>query len=87
MLALEYPLSIQAQLVPALAVLHNFIWIHDPFDLPSDDDNPQLEEYDYGDDNDHLQDPTELCDVGAQFQEDLTHNMWQDYRHGNYRHA
>ena len=77
----------QAQLVPALAVLHNFIWIHDPSDLPPEDDNPQLEEYDYGDDNDYSQDPTELHDTGAQFQEDLALIMWRDYRHGKYRHA
>ena len=87
MLALEYPLTIQAQLVPALAVLHNFIRIHDPFDLPPEDDDPLLEEYDYGDENDYPQDPTEQRDTGARFREDLALRMWQDYRHGNYCHA
>ncbi|KAG2075594.1 hypothetical protein BDR04DRAFT_1005441, partial [Suillus decipiens] len=28
----EYSLSVQTKLVPALCVLHNFIWVHDPND-------------------------------------------------------
>jgi hypothetical protein len=87
LLAPEYPLTVQAQLVPALAVLHNFICIDDPFDLPPEDDNPQIEEYNYGDNNDYPQDPTELRDAGARFQEELALKMWRDYRHGNYCHV
>jgi hypothetical protein len=34
----EYPLSMQAQLVSALTVIHNFVRIHDPQDIPEDDD-------------------------------------------------
>ena len=37
----EYLLISQAQIVTALAVLHNFISIHDPEDVPDDEDvNP-----------------------------------------------
>lgn len=87
MLAPEYPLTVQAQLVPALAVLHNFIRIHDPSNLPPEDDDPQLGDYDYGDNDDGPQDPTEQRDAGARFREEVAHNMWQDYRDGRYRHA
>ena len=54
---------------------------------PREKRNTQLEEYNYGDDNDYPQDPTELHDTGAQFREDLALIMWWDYRHGKYRHA
>jgi hypothetical protein len=42
----EYSLAVQAKLVPALCVLHNFIRIHDPEDeeeLDSDDDEVEVE--------------------------------------------
>lgn len=87
MLAPEYPLTVQAQLVPALAVLHNFIRIHDPSDVPHEDDDPPLEDYDYGSDGDDSQDPTEQHDAGARFREELAHNMWQDFHDDDYRHA
>ena len=41
----EYSLAVQAKLVPALCVLHNFIRIHDPEDeeeLDSDDDEVEV---------------------------------------------
>lgn len=68
MLAPEYPLTVQAQLVPALMVLHNFIRIHDPFDesnLHPEHNNIQLEEYGYGDDNYDADDPMEVCNAGT----------------------
>jgi hypothetical protein len=35
----EYDLPTQAKIPPALAVLHNFIWIHDPdYDVQDGDD-------------------------------------------------
>ena len=39
LVAQEYNLKTQAQLIPALAVIHNFIRIHDPGDLPESEDN------------------------------------------------
>src|ERR1700722_4464757 len=36
--AQEYDLPTQAQLVSALAVVHNFIYIYNPEDLPEDED-------------------------------------------------
>lgn len=40
--AQEYSIQTQAQLVGALAVLHNFIRIHDPTDVSSDgDEDPE----------------------------------------------
>ena len=73
--------------MPALAVLHNFIRIHDPSDIPPEDDDPPLEDYNYGDDDNYPQNPTEHRDAGARFREELAHNMWQDFQDGDYRHA
>lgn len=87
LLAPEYPLTVQAQLVPALAVLHNFIRIHDPSDLPSEDDDPYLEAYDYGDDGDEPQNPTEHRDAGTRFRDEMAQNMWREYKDNNYRNA
>ena len=36
LLAQEYSFATQAQIVPALAALHNFILIHDPSDISED---------------------------------------------------
>ena len=55
------PLS--CDIIPALAVLHNFIRIHDPSDLPDkDDDSP-----DYTNDDSGLQDNTDVKDTAAGF--------------------
>lgn len=90
MLAPEYPLTVQAQLVPALMVLHNFIRIHDPFDesnLHPEHNNIQLEEYGYGDDNYDADDPTEVCNAGTRLWGQIANKMWQDYEDNNHRHA
>lgn len=39
LLAPEYSLAIQARIPAALAVIHNFIWSHEPDDDESDNDN------------------------------------------------
>jgi hypothetical protein len=83
MLAPEYSLRVQAQLILALAVLHNFIRIHDPSDLPTEDDDAQ----DYANNENGLQDNAGVNDTGARFREEIALRMWQDYQDGRYRRA
>ena len=80
MLAPEYSLCIQAQLIPALAVLHNLIQIHDPSDIPTEDDNT------YTNNENGLQD-NGVNDTGAGFQEEITLRMWEDYQDSRHRRA
>jgi hypothetical protein len=76
LLAPEYSLRIQAQLIPALTVLHNFIRIHDPSDLPDEEDDVQ----DYASNEIGLQDNTDAKDTAAGFWEGIALRMWQDYQ-------
>ena len=71
---------IQVQLVPALAIIHNFIRIHDPSDLLKEDDNPQIEEYNYRVGSSGPQDLTEHCNAGTRLQDKLARKMWQDHQ-------
>lgn len=90
MLAPEYPLLVQAQLVPALTVLHNFIRIHDPTDesdLHLEHNNIQLREHDYGDDEYDAQDPMEVRNAGTRLHGEIANKMWQDYKSDNRCHA
>ena len=84
LLATEYPLIVQAQLVPALAVIHNFIRIHDPSDLLNEDDNPPIEEYNYGEGGSGPQDPTEHRNAGTRLRDKLARKMWQDHQSRNH---
>lgn len=49
-IAPEYSVATQARIVPALCVVHNFIRVHDPSDLPdiSDDEEPEVSPPDGG---------------------------------------
>ena len=90
MLAPEYPLLVQAQLVPALTVLHNFIRIHDPTDesdLHLEHNNIQLWEHDYGDDEYDAQDSMEVRNAGTRLCREIANKMWQDYESDNRHHA
>lgn len=46
LLAQEYPFAAQAQIIPAIAVLHNFIVIHDPSEVSLEDDETELNSVD-----------------------------------------
>ena len=72
----------QAQLIPVLAVLHNFIWIHNPSDIPEEEDDDQ----DFMNNENGLQESTGINDTGASFQEEIALRMWQDYQEAGYRH-
>jgi hypothetical protein len=85
MLAPEYPLAAQAQLVPALAVLHNFIWVHDPTDLPKDDDGQERVQGTA--DDRQFPHATDVRDAAARFREEIALRMWQDYQDGDHRQA
>ncbi|KAH9038049.1 hypothetical protein EDB83DRAFT_2189994, partial [Lactarius deliciosus] len=78
MLAPEYSLDVQAKLVSALAVLHNFIRIHDPSNLPDDDDN-QGHAYGNPDDGPHHH-AAGVWDAAAAFRDSIALQMWQDYQ-------
>src|SRR6266571_2412097 len=52
MQVLEYSLDMQARLVPALAVLHNFVCIHNPTDLLQDDNNVNNQDHPFGNPDD-----------------------------------
>lgn len=82
MLAPEYPLVVQAKLIPALAVLHNFIRIHDPSDLPEDDDD---QDHDYMNNNNGPDDVTGVHDSAGGFREEMALRMWRDYQEGRHR--
>jgi hypothetical protein len=82
----EYPLDAQAQLVPALVVLHNFIRIHDPNDLP-EDDNAQGHAYGNADDGQYHHNNVDVRDVAARFRDGIAQKMWQDYQDGRHRQA
>ena len=71
----------QAQLIPALAVLHNFIQIHDPSDIPEEEDDDQ----DFMNNENGLQESTGINDTGASFREEIALRMWQDYQEAGYR--
>ena len=83
MLAPDYPLVVQAKLIPALTVLHNFIWIHNPSDLPGDDND---QDYDYMNNNNDPDDVTGVHDSAGGFCEEMALRMWQDYQEGGHHH-
>ncbi|KAH9175876.1 hypothetical protein EDB89DRAFT_1847070, partial [Lactarius sanguifluus] len=73
--AQEYSSQTQAQLVGALAVLHNFIRIHNPTDIIYGDDDPQEDE-----------DGPRQGNIGRQERqrvdnrrERIAQEMWDDY--------
>lgn len=74
----EYPIRTQAQLVSALAVVHNFIRIHDPEDIPEDEEEDRQGR---GDDVGTLQGHAVQDDRGraTQRRDAIAQAMWDDY--------
>lgn len=87
MLAPEYSLDQQARLIPALAVLHNFIQIHDPGDLPEDDHDLPPAHDNAGEVPYHnaMQNARDIRDAASRFRDGMAHHMWRDYQEGNQR--
>jgi hypothetical protein len=79
--AQEYSLDIQSQLISALSVLHNFILINDPDDIPED---IKITRDDC--DNQHSRDQGTVSNAeqnrAAQCRDKIAHNMWCDFEHG-----
>ena len=75
----------QAQLIPALAVIHNFICTHDPSDLPEPEDDGQGTN---GDDNAHDDDNNvpEGRGAGVACREKIALDMWAEYQNSNHHH-
>ena len=76
MLAPEYSLHVQAQLIPALAVMHNFIWTYNPSDLPEEEEDAQNS----GNINNGIQDSTDVDDTGSDFCEEIALKMCEDFQ-------
>jgi hypothetical protein len=85
--AQEYPIDFQARLVSALAVIHNFIRIHDPRepedeydDEPEDEDNTE----DEGNPGDNMANSSTVHGAergrAADRRERIAQNMWRDYQ-------
>jgi len=81
----EYDLKTQAQLVCALAVVHNFMKLHDPDDPLFKDKNIGLESDLEGDDTattwatGSQREPLEAKRAMAH-RDKITHAMWKDYQ-------
>lgn len=76
----EYSLEFQARLVSALAVIHNFIRIHDPGDIEEDSEdegedtsytNTQINERNL---------PADERGRAGERRERIAHAMWKDYK-------
>jgi hypothetical protein len=84
--AQEYPLKDQAHLVSALAVVHNFIRIHDPNDIPLAEDeedqqaNGQAGQTDQADQANQTH-PVDERGRAAERRDRIARTMWRDYRH------
>jgi hypothetical protein len=79
--AQEYSLDIQSQLISALSVLHNFILINDPDDIPED-----IEITRDNSDNQRSRDQGVVSNAewnrAAQCRDKITHDMWHDFERG-----
>ena len=76
----EYPLRSQAQLVSALAVVHNLIRIHDPDDLPEDKDDKdegREEDRDIGTLQGNI--TTNERERAVEHRDEIAQAMWADY--------
>jgi hypothetical protein len=78
-IAQEYEIETQAQIISALAVLHNFICIHDPEDLIEDNDNDDhvTTEDSHGGLQNSVR-PEERARAVAR-REEIARAMWADY--------
>ena len=83
MLAPEYSLRVQAQLIPALAVVHNFIRTYDPSDLPEEEEDAQNS----GNIDNSIQDSMDVDNTGSDFHEEIALKMWEDFQENRYRRA
>ena len=86
LVAQEYNLKTQARLIPALAVIHNFIRIHDPGDLPKSEDNYEGGNGDGDGDNDGDDDDDDVPEVRGACREKIAQDMWDEYQNSNCRH-
>ena len=89
-IAQEYSLETQSQLISGLAVLHNFIRIHDPTDtLDEDLAEEEPTNQDPGSiDNSNLRERAlgnEERERAAERREAIARAMWQDYQHKRQR--
>ena len=88
MRVLEYSLDMQARLVPALAVLHNFVHIHNPTDLLQDDNNVNNQDHPFGNPDDGPRHHAAgVRDAAAAFRDGIALHMWQDYQNSDRRQA
>jgi hypothetical protein len=83
--AQEYSLDRQSQLISALGMLHNFILLHDPDDILKDFETTE-------DDADNIQSSyqdavsnTEQARAAAR-QDKIAQDLWQDFERGVRRH-
>ncbi|TFK64062.1 hypothetical protein BDN72DRAFT_775105, partial [Pluteus cervinus] len=74
----EYPEKAQAKFIPALAVLHNFLRIHDPSDLPAI--NSTIPIYDNVDDNTTFTITARERKRAAARRDIIAKAMWTDYQ-------
>jgi hypothetical protein len=76
--AQEYEIETQAQIISALVVLHNFIHIHDPDDLiDGDEPNNQPEVTNQG--NLQRSITAEERAMAANHRDTIVNEMWRDY--------
>jgi hypothetical protein len=78
--AQEYPLKDQAHLVSALAVVHNFIRIHDPNDIPLAEDEEDQQANGQADQANQTH-PVDKRGRAAERRDRIARAMWRDYRH------
>ena len=86
LVAQEYNLKTQAWLIPALAVIHNFIHIHDPGDLPESEANYEGGNGDGDGDNDGNDDDDDVPEVWGARREKIAQDMWDEYQNSNCHH-
>jgi hypothetical protein len=78
----EYSLKTQAQLVLALIVIHNFIRIFDPEDLPEPDDDNNGPNQGTEENTGRLQMGVSVEEKSraTKFRDEIAKKMWQDYQ-------